>query len=198
LFSNILQSGRSLSQNDVKKNRAGNSALFPLNALGHAPLLTHGLRAPFAMLFRSPPPPPPPPFASHVTPRAATDPRPVILVVDDSAMIRGAVTKLLAQHHYEIRQAENGRLGLAAWEQSRDNIQLVLSDVFMPEMDGLSMAQAIRRQSKSIPILLMSSKLDDNSRWIAEEAGFRLLPKPFKDEVLLMVVDRLIRTPRPA
>lgn len=128
----------------------------------------------------------------------ATDPRPVILVVDDSAMIRGAVTKLLSSNYYEIRQAENGRLGLAAWEQGRDAIHLVLSDVFMPEMDGLSMAQAIRRQSSTIPILLMSSKLDDNSRWIAEEAGFRLLPKPFKDEVLLMVVDRLIRASRPA
>jgi two-component system cell cycle sensor histidine kinase/response regulator CckA len=113
-------------------------------------------------------------------------------------MIRGAVTKLLSSNYYEIRQAENGRLGLAAWEQGRDAIHLVLSDVFMPEMDGLSMAQAIRRKSSTIPILLMSSKLDDNSRWIAEEAGFRLLPKPFKDEVLLMVVDRLIRASRPA
>jgi two-component system, cell cycle sensor histidine kinase and response regulator CckA len=153
------------------------------------------------MLFRSPPPPPPPPFATPVAappPRDTSGPKPVILVVDDSAMIRSAVTKLLTQHHYEIRQAENGRLGLAAWEQGRDAIQLVLSDVFMPEMDGLSMAQAIRRKSSTIPVLLMSSKLDDNSRWIAEEAGFRLLPKPFKDEVLLMVVDRLIRTPRPA
>jgi len=154
------------------------------------------------MLFRSPPPPrPPPPFASPVVappPRDTTGPRPIILVVDDSGMIRAAVTKLLTQHHYEIRQAENGRLGLAAWEQGREAIQLVLSDVFMPEMDGLSMAQAIRRQSARVPILLMSSKLDDNSRWIAEEAGFRLLPKPFKDEILLTVVDRLIRTPRPA
>jgi DNA-binding response OmpR family regulator len=113
-------------------------------------------------------------------------------------MIRSAVTKALTQHHYEIRQAENGRLGLAAWEQGRDIIRLVLSDVFMPEMDGLSMGQAIRRQSATIPILLMSSKLDDNSRWIAEEAGFRFLPKPFKDEVMLMMVDRLIRTPRPS
>ena len=113
-------------------------------------------------------------------------------------MIRSAVTKALTQRHYEIRQAENGRLGLAAWEQGRDIIRLVLSDVFMPEMDGLSMAQAIRRQSATIPVLLMSSKLDDNSRWIAEEAGFRFLPKPFKDEVMLMMVDRLIRTPRPA
>jgi hypothetical protein len=46
--------------------------------------------------------------------------------------------------------------------------------------------------------MLMSSKLDENTRWIAEEAGFRLLPKPFKDEVLLLLVSRLIPTPRTA
>jgi two-component system cell cycle sensor histidine kinase/response regulator CckA len=112
-------------------------------------------------------------------------------------MIRSAVIKVLTQYHYEVRQAENGRLGLAAWEKDRDAIQLVLSDVFMPEMDGLSMSKAIRRQSATVPILLMSSKLDDNSRWIAEEAGFRLLPKPFKNEVLLMLVARLLRLPQP-
>jgi DNA-binding response OmpR family regulator len=113
-------------------------------------------------------------------------------------MIRGAVTKALKLHHYEVHQAENGRLGLTAWEQHKDSIQFVLSDVFMPEMDGLTMAREIRKRSRTVPIMLMSSKLDEDSRWVAEEAGFRLLPKPFKDEVLLTLIDRLLRTPRPS
>jgi DNA-binding response OmpR family regulator len=122
----------------------------------------------------------------------------VILVVDDSSLILLTVTKALQSRGYEVIQAVNGRLGLATWEEHKDSIQVVVSDVFMPEMDGLSMAREIRKRSRSVPILLMSSKLDEDTRWVAEEAGFRLLPKPFKDEVLLMVVDRLIRTPRPA
>lgn len=121
----------------------------------------------------------------------------IILVVDDSAMIRTAVTKTLQSRGHTVHQAENGRLGLELWEQRKTEIQLVVSDVFMPELDGLSMAKEIRKRSRTVPILLMSSKLDDNSRWVADEAGFRLLPKPFKDEVLLLLVDRLLRTTKP-
>jgi DNA-binding response OmpR family regulator len=113
-------------------------------------------------------------------------------------MIRAAVTRALVQNRYEVTQAENGRLGLEAWTREQAAFNLVLSDVFMPEMDGLSMAREIRKRSRTVPVMLMSSKLDENTRWIAEEAGFRLLPKPFKDEVLLTIVDRLVRTPRPA
>jgi len=116
-----------------------------------------------------------------------------ILVVDDSAVIRSAVTKALLSRGHTVHEAVNGRLGLEFWDQNKSVIQLVISDVFMPEMDGLSMAREIRQRSKSVPILLMSSKLDDNSRWVADEAGFRFLPKPFKDEVLLILADRLLR-----
>ncbi len=152
------------------------------------------------MLFRSPTPAAPPPAPSFAPTAANTAPaaRGVILVVDDSNVIRHAVTQALLSRQHEVHQAENGRLGLELWEKHRDSIQLVVSDVFMPELDGLSMAKEIRKRSRSVPILLMSSKLDDNTRWVAEEAGFRLLPKPFKDELMLMLVDRLLRTPRPA
>jgi len=150
------------------------------------------------MFFRNPTAPPPPAFAQPVAPATAPGPRGRILVVDDSPMIRGAVTRTLVQNNYEVTQAENGRLGLEAWQKDQTAFQLVLSDVFMPELDGLSMAREIRQRSRTVPVMLMSSKLDENTRWIAEEAGFRLLPKPFKDEVLLMLVDRLIRSPRPA
>jgi len=156
----------------------------------------------------------PPPAAPNFPPPNATPGKPpvpapaapavpgvtgTILVVDDSAVIRSAVTKALLSRGHTVYQAENGRLGLEFWEQNKSAIQLVISDVFMPEMDGLSMAKEIRQRSKSVPVLLMSSKLDDNSRWVADEAGFRFLPKPFKDEVLLILADRLLRMrPTPA
>jgi two-component system cell cycle sensor histidine kinase/response regulator CckA len=147
------------------------------------------------MFFRALTPAAPPPAPSFAPPPVSELPstRGVILVVDDSAVIRSAVVKALQSRQHEVHQAENGRLGLELWEKHQATIQLVVSDVFMPELDGLSMAREIRKRSRTVPILLMSSKLDDNSRWVAEEAGFRLLPKPFKDEVLLMLVDRLLR-----
>lgn len=126
-------------------------------------------------------------------PPAPGESRTVILVVDDSVLIRGAVAKTLAGEGYEILQADDGMNGLAAWEKDRERITLVISDVFMPRLDGLSMARELRRRSRTLPIILMSSKLDEDSRWIAEEAGFRLLPKPFKDALLVELVARLIK-----
>lgn len=119
--------------------------------------------------------------------------RTLILIVDDSTLIRGAVAKTLAGENYDILQADDGVNGLAAWEKDRDRIALVISDVFMPRMDGLTMARELRRRSRALPIVLMSSKLDEDSRWIAEEAGFRLLPKPFKDALLVELVARILR-----
>jgi two-component system cell cycle sensor histidine kinase/response regulator CckA len=120
-----------------------------------------------------------------------------ILVVDDSPMIRKAVTQILLDQHYVVVQAENGRLALETWEREPKRFALVISDVFMPEMDGLSLGRELRRRDRTLPIALMSSKLDEDSRWIAEEAGFRLLPKPFKDAYLVELVARMIKT-RPA
>lgn len=150
------------------------------------------------MFFRSSPPPStPPPRPETGSPAAAapgTAPaRGLILVVDDSAMIRGAVVKTLHANSYTTLQAENGRAGLALWEQNKDTIDLVLSDVFMPEMDGMSMARELRKRRRTLPVILMSSKLDEDSRWIAEEAGFRLMPKPFKDSYMLELVARMLR-----
>lgn len=120
-----------------------------------------------------------------------------LLVVDDSTMIRKAVTRTLVDHGYQIVEAENGRVALETWEREPARFALVLSDVFMPEMDGLALGRELRRRSRTLPIILMSSKLDEDSRWIAEEAGFRLMPKPFKDAYLLELVARMLRV-RPA
>jgi DNA-binding response OmpR family regulator len=141
----------------------------------------------------TPTPRDPVPQPAEPLPGAVAAARAVILVVDDSTMIRTAVAKTLAAEHYEIIQADDGVNGLTAWEKDRTRITLVISDVFMPRMDGLTMARELRRRSRALPIVLMSSKLDEDSRWIAEEAGFRLLPKPFKDAVLLELVARMIR-----
>lgn len=132
-------------------------------------------------------PAPPPPVDGGGTCRG------VLLVVDDSGVIRSAVIKILAPEGYEIIEADDGVNGLAAWEKDKERITLVLSDVFMPRMDGLSMARELRRRSRTLPVVLMSSKLDEDSRWIAEEAGFRLLPKPFKDAYLRELIARMIR-----
>jgi len=120
-----------------------------------------------------------------------------LLVVDDSAMIRKAVTQTLEAAHYVVVSAENGRKALDEWERAPARFSLVLSDVFMPVMDGLTLGRELRRRSRTLPIVLMSSKIDEDGRWIAEEAGFRLIPKPFKDAHLLELIAHLLQTASP-
>jgi DNA-binding response OmpR family regulator len=112
----------------------------------------------------------------------------MILVVDDSSLIRLAVSRTLVAHGYEVIVAEAGQPGLVQWESRKTDIDLVLSDVFMPGLDGFAFARELRNRRCTAPIILMSSKLTDDNRWIAEDEGFQLIPKPFKDENLLGLI----------
>jgi DNA-binding response OmpR family regulator len=148
-----------------------------------------------------------PPVAPAATPADAAEPvsvqpdgpaRALILVVDDSPLIRGMVTKMLKAQRFAILQADSGLRGIAEWETHKTEIALVVSDVFMPGMDGLAFARELRKRHRTLPIILMSSKLDEDSRWIAEESGFLLLPKPFQEGQLIALVERVLRPTRPS
>lgn len=147
------------------------------------------------MLFGKPPPSATPPPRPETAPAnsAGGPSRGTILVVDDSSMFRVAVSRALSAQRFTILTANDGQQGLTEWQGHKAEIKLIVSDVFMPVMDGLAMAKKMRAELRTLPILLMSSKLDDDSRWVAEEAGFRLLPKPFKDELLVETVNRMLR-----
>jgi CheY-like chemotaxis protein len=87
-------------------------------------------------------------------------PRPapkVVLVVDDSPMIRDVVTAVVSQMGHEVRQAANGREALAsAMAKAPD---LVILDLHMPEMSGLEMLAEMRRLSnlQAVPVVLLTS-----------------------------------------
>jgi CheY-like chemotaxis protein len=79
-----------------------------------------------------------------------------ILIVDDSVMDRTLACKLLEKHSgWTVSSAENGRAGLAALQQ--ETFDLVLTDLQMPEMNGLELVSAIRAQHTSLPVILMTA-----------------------------------------
>jgi CheY-like chemotaxis protein len=79
-----------------------------------------------------------------------------ILVVDDSSMDRTLAGRLLEKHPgWTTAYAENGRAALAALE--RDPFDLVLTDLQMPEMNGLELVSAIRAQHTHVPVILMTA-----------------------------------------
>ena len=115
--------------------------------------------------------------------------RPTILVVDDSRLMRVAARKIL-KNDFEILEAEDGE---AAWNVLQDNrqINLLMSDLSMPNLDGLGLLKKIRESSephcKELPVIIVTGAEDDdgskNSALAAGASDF--ITKPFESVQLL-------------
>ncbi len=77
-----------------------------------------------------------------------------ILVIDDEIYIRDSVVGFLEDFGFEVRDAENGRIGLEKFESWQPD--LVLCDLRMPEMDGLEVLAAVTKKNTKIPIIIVS------------------------------------------
>ncbi|MEN8760919.1 MAG: diguanylate cyclase [Thiogranum sp.] len=119
----------------------------------------------------------------------ATTNRPTILVVDDSRLMRVAARKIL-KNDFEILEAEDGE---AAWDVLQDNrqINLLMSDLSMPNLDGLGLLKKIRESSqphcKELPVIIVTgAEDDDGSKNSALDAGASdFITKPFESVQLL-------------
>jgi DNA-binding response OmpR family regulator len=87
---------------------------------------------------------------------------PTILVVDDTALARESVSKLLEYEGFKTIRACNGKEGFATlYEKTPD---LILLDLMMPEMDGITFLKALRRSTlwKDLPVIVLTGASDDN------------------------------------
>ncbi len=120
-----------------------------------------------------------------------------ILLVDDNADMRDYIKRLLSDRdasplgiRYEVQAVSNGVAALAAIEHSLPD--LVLTDVMMPEMDGLELLQALRTnpQTRELPIILLSARAEEEARVEGLELGADdYLIKPFAARELLARVN---------
>lgn len=122
---------------------------------------------------------------------------PTILVVDDEPLIRTLLMLILEQGGYAVFSAENGAEALTIARRYGDGIDLVVSDVLMPEMDGATLASRLRVERPALPVLLMSDA------YAVEDLGLRktypFLPKPFDLTTFLTVVRHMVeQQPVPA
>lgn len=114
-----------------------------------------------------------------------------ILVVDDDKEIAGAIEKLLKLEGFEVLKAYNG---LQALDMLVNNdIQLILLDVMMPKLDGLSTTMKIR-ESKNIPIIILSAKSEDTDKILGLSMGADdYVTKPFNSQELVARVKSQLR-----
>jgi two-component system, chemotaxis family, chemotaxis protein CheY len=118
-----------------------------------------------------------------------------ILVVDDSVTLRALVRTALEEDHHHVVEAASGREALAALDTT--TADLVITDVNMPEMDGLTLVRTVRQRprERSVPILVLTTEDGDDMKQRGREAGATgWIVKPFHAERLRDVVRRVLRT----
>jgi CheY-like chemotaxis protein len=113
---------------------------------------------------------------------------PCILVVDDNPEIRRVVARALTDVRYAVLEAEDGAVALQILERGGVDIDLVLTDIRMPRLDGIELGRRIADRKWHVPVLYMTGSPGDTI--VAVEP---LLRKPFSMGTLVGIVDRVLR-----
>ena len=114
-----------------------------------------------------------------------------ILICDDDREIAEAIAVYLKNEGYKTHLAHNGREALKVLEDT--DVKLILMDVMMPELDGLSATMEIRR-SRNIPIIILSAKSEDADKIVGLTAGADdYITKPFNPLELIARVKSQLR-----
>jgi two-component system, chemotaxis family, sensor kinase CheA len=137
-----------------------------------------------------------PAFVTKATAAGRARPGPIaerhqstVMVVDDQFTVRELQRSILESAGYEVRTARDGREALAAI----DGVELVVTDVQMPEMDGIELLQAIRERS-SLPVVMVTSQggEEDRRRGLEGGADAYIVKDEFDQRALIETVERLL------
>jgi len=116
-----------------------------------------------------------------------------ILTVDDSITLRESLRYTLETEGYDIIQGENGQQGLELMQNNSD-INLIITDINMPVMNGIEFLQNIRKINKEIPVAVLTTESEKD---LMEQAktykANAWIIKPFSQEDILEVVKKLIK-----
>ncbi|MFV0420770.1 response regulator [Oleidesulfovibrio sp.] len=118
---------------------------------------------------------------------------PTIMTVDDSASVRQMVSFTLRKEGYEVIEACDGKDALT---KIKPDVKMVITDLNMPNMDGIELIRNIRSKAgfKFIPIIMLTTESQASKKQDGKAAGATgWIVKPFKPEQLLTVVKKVLR-----
>ncbi len=118
---------------------------------------------------------------------------PKILIVEDSMMVRMTVKRTLISVDFEVVEAKDGAEGLA--KAQADSYDLILTDLNMPNMDGLTMIKNIRQLPgyAETPIVMLTTESGEDKKSIGHGSGVSAwLVKPFEPDHLIEVVGSML------
>ena len=112
-----------------------------------------------------------------------------ILLVEDEEAVRAFASRALASRGYTVLEADSGMDALRVVENAKGKIDLIVSDVIMPEMDGPSMLTELRLRGLDAKVIFVSGYADDAfAKNLPEGQEFLFLPKPFTLKQLIETV----------
>jgi two-component system, chemotaxis family, chemotaxis protein CheY len=116
-----------------------------------------------------------------------------IMIVDDSASLRQVVGIALRGAGYDVLEASDGKDALGKLKGQK--VHLMISDVNMPNMDGISFVKAVKQMPayKFTPVVMLTTESQDAKKKEGQEAGAKAwVLKPFKPEQMIGVVQKLV------
>ena len=117
-----------------------------------------------------------------------------VLVVDDSVTVRNEVGTFLKNNGIDTVLAGNGKEGLDKL-RGDPSIKLIISDVNMPVMDGLTMAEKVRSElnNKAVNIIMLTTESDPRMKQRGKDAGVKgWIVKPFKGDAVIGAVKKMV------
>jgi two-component system, cell cycle sensor histidine kinase and response regulator CckA len=130
-------------------------------------------------------------------PAKVCEPGPTVLVVDDDSMVRDLETEILRLQGYTVLEADSAAEALRVAASIR-TIHLLITDLMMPELDGLELTRRFRKVHPKTPVLMVSGSLPMlRVRSIPDMDRFDFLAKPFQFNELLHKVRTLLDTVAP-
>ena len=132
--------------------------------------------------------------AAPVEARART-----ILLAEDEEIVRDLTTQILKNAGYDVLAAGDGDEALVLYEEHRDDIDGVVTDIVMPGLGGRGLARQIREHDAELPIVFISGHHEETPETLQLGTGAALLQKPFSVDALVDAVGRLVGAhPAPA
>lgn len=142
-------------------------------------------------------------FGETAQPRPQARPAPreprgqTVLIADDEEPVRRVASRLLARNGYDVREAANGVEALRMLAAGHEQIDMLVSDIIMPEMGGLELARRVASEFPALPILLISGYSDSQELGQSIPAHLDLLQKPFSGTELAAAVEHCLARRNP-
>lgn len=127
-------------------------------------------------------------WEQHSVPELQGESRRILLIEDDEG-VRGAVCEMLRLGGYSVVTAVSAADARKVFEREGGQFDLVLSDVVLPDRDGLQLVDDLLTRSPDLPVLLTSGYPDERAQWpLIRERGYGFLRKPFSISELLFAI----------